>query len=66
MPKCKGKTCGADILWIQTPNGVNTPIDAKPKKRWVRGWGGGGWCLVDCHVPHQETCPNVDDLRKKR
>ena len=66
MSKCKG--CGAGILWIKTPAGVNAPLDVDPKKLWVELLlpdGTEGWRLVDCFTPHHATCPKVDDFRLK-
>lgn len=70
MPRCSA--CQAEIKWIETENGKNTPLDAKPEKRWVKyiimGRKGNEtrWKLVDTYMPHHATCPEVDKFRKSK
>jgi len=39
MSQCK--SCGAEIIWCQTPAGKLMPLDAKPETRWVLGEAAG-------------------------
>jgi len=62
------KSCGAEIIWIKTPQGKNHPVDAKPKKMWVHEDHPVHypWKLVDAHESHFATCPNADQHRKSK
>lgn len=77
MAKCK--SCGADIIWIQTLGGKPMPCDAKP----IPFVEGGNLTLVTKdgrvvkatadatsekfgYVSHFATCPNADAHRKER
>lgn len=56
MSKCK--SCGAEIIWIKTPAGKNTPIDAEPAGLfWVHLKS--GWVTYKGFVSHFATCPNA-------
>lgn len=57
------RSCGVAILWIETPNGKRTPVEATP----VRGWqtyGDGHWRLAELHVSHFATCPDARRWRR--
>jgi len=72
------RSCGAAIVWAETPTGKLAPFDAVPTMR-------GQWALDDTtHPPlaakivraegssedgftcHFSTCPNADEHRRKR
>lgn len=57
-------SCSAPIRWIVNHKGNRTPVDAKPKKRYVLK-GSDGWRLVDAYTTHFETCPSAQQHRKK-
>ena len=59
MPKCKG--CGADITWIKTAKGKNTPIDTKEITIYVTGTQS----IVKGHQSHWATCPKAKDFKTK-
>jgi len=65
---CRG--CGAAILWIRTPQGKRTPIDAAVKKIWIAVLDGDPpawtWILRDGHESHFATCPQAAEFRKGR
>ena len=68
MANSKCKSCGADILWVITPKGKRTPLDAKkirvatlmnddpPKIEEV----------YEGYVSHWATCPTADKHRKAK
>lgn len=60
-PRCSG--CQAEIVWGLTAKGNKVPMDP-PEKRYVQGKL-GRYHMVDTHMPHHATCPNVDLFRKK-
>lgn len=62
---CKGKDCGAEIIWIKTENDKNHPVDRKPEKMWVMTLS-GRWKLVDCYRSHFGTCPAEAMFRKDK
>jgi hypothetical protein len=62
ITKCK--SCGADIMFVTTPAGRQTPVDLKPKKLWVKDPDEHIWALCDCHESHFSTCPNAAEHRK--
>jgi len=62
--QCRG--CGAAILWIQTPAGKRTPIDAIPLTGWAYSAEWGAWRLIEVHVSHFATCPQAEQFRKKK
>lgn len=57
MAICKG--CGAEIVWIKTPNGKNMPCNAEktiivtPEGQTVTG-----------HIPHWATCPQSKNFKQ--
>ena len=61
MSKCKG--CGAEIIWIETRGGKKHPVDAKPRKMWVKL--AEKWFLMDCYETHFATCPKSKDFSGK-
>ena len=66
----KCRSCGAEIIWIKTPEGKSMPLDAKPEKRWVEnvadGHGVDYWGLEDTYVSHFATCPDAAKFRKPK
>jgi len=68
MANCR--SCNAPILWIRTPGGKLTPLDAKPEKRYVLNLTHGGdvpgASLEPTYVSHFATCPNAAKHRKPR
>jgi hypothetical protein len=66
MSACR--SCGADILWIETEIGKAMPIDATPEKRIIlRPVGGTSRVgkVVDTYISHFATCPEADQHRRK-
>jgi hypothetical protein len=72
---CRGRGCNAEIVWVKTPAGKWTPVDAKPVKVWVlevvdvaneTGLHGRPGKLVTGHVPHWATCPAVAQFSRNR
>ena len=65
MATCK--SCGAEIIWIETRRGMKHPVDAKPETRWIEkevpGQYNDGmsaqymWVLMDTFISHFATCP---------
>lgn len=64
----KCKSCQADILWVITPKGERTPVDAK-KTRVATLMDMGGTLKIEevheGHVTHWATCVSADQHRKK-
>ncbi|WP_420768732.1 hypothetical protein ACNR9V_03105 [Parageobacillus thermoglucosidasius] len=58
MAKCKG--CGAEIVWIKTPNGKAMPCD--PEKKVLVSDEGE---IVSGRVPHWATCPAANKFKKQ-
>ncbi len=58
MPLCKG--CGAQINWLKTQKGKNTPIDVQETTIYVTGTQ----TMIKGHQPHWATCPNAKDFKK--
>ena len=63
MTKCK--SCGAGIIWAETPKGSRMPMDAEPV---TSGFTIEKGKLVRVHLyeSHFATCPNADKHRRKR
>jgi hypothetical protein len=61
----KCKSCGADILWVETPGGRSMPLDPRPEKRIVLGAKTGEAHVLDTYVSHQETCQSGEDRKGK-
>ena len=59
-------SCGAAILWVETPNGKMMPLDEKPEKRVVIGAKTGRAHVLDTYTPHWVTCPHADDHRQRK
>jgi len=62
MAVCKG--CGAEIKWIKTATGKNTPVDAVSEKRYSFFPFTDEWLLLDSYQSHWATCPNANQFRK--
>ena len=65
MKQCR--SCGADIIWVETVNGKRMPVDAKPEKRFVLSVADGEASIAtikDTYVSHFATCPNASKHRK--
>lgn len=58
MAKCK--SCGADIVWIETVKGKNMPCNSE-KTTIVTEDGK----TITGHIPHWATCPNAGTHRKR-
>ena len=77
MKKANCKSCGAAILWAQTPKGKWIPLDAEPSPE--------GQMFINCiglaarlsaeeltaflenrYMPHHATCPNAASYRKAK
>jgi len=65
MPETKCSECGAEIIWIRTPAGVNHPLNAEVTSVWIRDEE-IGWTIVQGHIAHFATCKHADAFRKKR
>jgi hypothetical protein len=80
---CRGPNgCGADIIWVKTPDGTKMmPLDAEPTSagQWSiisRPDDSGGRKLMasrvgkdyggDKYVSHFATCPNATKFRRTR
>jgi len=62
MPNSKAssdtcRSCGAEILWIETSNGKRCPVDASPKNVYVVTQK--GWRLLKGFESHFATCPQA-------
>lgn len=65
MAQCK--SCGAPIIWAETPNGKKMPLDAKPEKRAVLTVSASDKTVAQIqstYMPHWSSCPNADAHRK--
>lgn len=58
MTNCKG--CGAEIVWIKTPNGKMMPCNAE-KTTIVTVEGQ----TITGHIPHWATCPKSKTFKEK-
>ncbi len=58
MPQCR--SCGAEIEWLRTKEGKNTPVDAKPVFIETRNGD-----PIEGYRSHFATCPNADQHRRK-
>lgn len=69
MKTSRCKSCGAEIVWAQTPNGKHMPLDARPEKRAVLTSSSSDGPTVamikDTYMPHWSTCPNADSHRRR-
>jgi hypothetical protein len=61
VTQCSG--CHAEIVFIETVNGVNQPFDVKPIKVTILNSEGKAE-VIDSFMPHHATCPNRDEFRK--
>jgi hypothetical protein len=69
MPKIATcKSCGASIIWAETPAGKPAPLDAKVEMMmWCFMRHGKPFCRsVRVHKSHFATCPNADQHRKQK
>lgn len=78
MAKCKGATCGAEIIWARLDNGRGIPLDPEPNPNGnivVVPGGSGGELPVrylrkgeeaegERYVSHFSTCPDSKDFRR--
>jgi hypothetical protein len=60
----KCKSCGAEILWVETPGGRSMPLNPTPEKRIVLGVKTGEAHVLDTYVSHFASCPQADEHRK--
>lgn len=58
MAKCK--SCGADIVWIETVNGKKMPCNSEKTTIVTED----GKTIIG-HIPHWATCPNAGTHRKR-
>ena len=80
--ECRGKNCGAPIIWCRTARGKKMPLDAEPSSagsfviehadsndplaRRLANYAASSY-TGDKYTPHWETCPNSKDFgRHKR
>lgn len=67
-PNATCRSCGADMIWAQTPNGRDMPLDAKPLKSVCQIARDGDTVEIirmhDAYVSHFATCPNADKHRR--
>lgn len=59
FPMSKCRACGADIVWIETPNGKRMPCDP-PRRTIVDDMGQ----VREGRTPHWATCPNAEQFRR--
>lgn len=68
LNQSKCKSCQAPILWVITPKGKRTPVDAK-KTRVAQLMDVDGVLKIEevaeGHVSHWITCPSADQHRKQ-
>jgi len=60
ISRCRGKDCGADIVWLVTRAGKNVAVNRDGVER------GDDQFRYGKHVAHVTTCPNADELRRSR
>jgi len=60
------KSCGAEIIWIETPDGRKCPVQREQINVWTHDGLTEQWRLVKAHEPHFATCPDADKWRKKK
>lgn len=58
MPKCKW--CSADIIFVETYNDEQVPVDATPARVMVEQHGNGQtwYAIQDGYTSHLDTCPH--------
>jgi len=56
---CRGKDCGADIVWLVTKAGKAIAVDAEQVEE------GDDQFEYGRHIAHFTTCPNADDFRRR-
>ena len=56
---CRGRDCGADIVWLVTAKGKDIAVNADTVKADDDQFKYGE------HIAHFTTCPNADDFRKQ-
>ena len=60
-------SCGAEIFWVETPNGKAMPFDAIPTQGYVpdpkvgEGPPANSGKLTNVHVTHFATCPDAEN-----
>ena len=60
------RSCGAEILWVETQNGKRMPLDFTPERRFVIDPSNGMLAkLRNTYVSHFATCPNADQHRRE-
>lgn len=66
-------SCGAEIIWAESPSGKQMPLDAAITRVWLQGYGPQGkggarlqWRQVEGHVAHFANCPNAVKHRKPK
>lgn len=72
MSSCR--TCGADIIWVETPSGRSMPLDAQPTEIGNIEINGDSIRFVKRdrnattprYVSHFSTCPDAAKHRKKK
>jgi len=70
MSQCK--SCGAEIIWCQTPAGKLMPLDSRPETRWVFGEAAGHGDgtrtarSAQTYMSHFATCPDAAQHRRSR
>jgi len=68
MTPTKCKKCPTEILWVVTPNGKRTPVDAKPiRVAMLREEAGGVLKIEEVaegHQTHWATCPAAKEFKK--
>lgn len=75
MPASTCRSCGAPLIWAETPNGKLMPLDAKPTAtgRWAIVKGEKKAHLVSRAADategldsHYATCPHAGQWRKAK
>lgn len=56
--RCRGKTCRARIIFLETRSGKKIPVDADTVEPDDEVYEHGR------HVPHHSSCPDVEDFRR--
>lgn len=58
---CRGKDCGAKLIWLRTFRGGWIPVNADESVLEL-----DQYFDHQRHKAHFATCPNAEDFRKKR
>lgn len=56
--KCRGSSCGADIVWLDMEHGRKKPVDVKGVEASDRAFD------YTRHTAHAKTCKNPDEFRR--